>query len=199
MIDYGAIFETFKSGRLNDFYNHMYAGLLLYAARTLGEEQAYLAEDCVQEAVMNVYVRRDELDDIGKWRAWLLTAVRNNALMMLRKDDLGRRYAEHGMLSENEAEDISLAMIEQDVYVRLFSVVKSMPDKYRTIFELSFEQGLKNAEVAALLNVAEITVKKRKARLIDMLRERLGGGRVDEHYVMMIIAAGSVFSDHIAV
>ena len=184
---------------MTPFYTVIYPRLLSYASRILGPSLAYMAEDCVQEAVMNVYVRRDELDDIGKWRAWLLTAVRNNALMLLRKDDLGRRYAEHGMLSENEAEDISLAMIEQDVYVRLFSVVKSMPDKYRTIFELSFEQGLKNAEVAALLNVAEITVKKRKARLIDMLRERLGGGRVDEHYVMMIIAAGSVFSDHIAV
>lgn len=197
--DFHDIFTRFLAGQMTPFYTVIYPRLLSYASRILGPSLAYMAEDCVQEAVMNVYVRRDELDDIGKWRAWLLTAVRNNALMMLRKDDLGRRYAEHGMLSENEAEDISLAMIEQDVYVRLFAVVKSLPDKYRTIFELSFEQGLKNAEVAALLNVAEITVKKRKARLIDMLRERLGGGRVDEHYVMMIIAAGSVFSDHIAV
>lgn len=187
------------AGRMTPFYTVIYPRLLSYASRILGPSLAYMAEDCVQEAVMNVYMRRDEFgDDIGKWRAWLLTAVRNNALMMLRKDDLGRRYAEHGMLSADEAEDISLAVIEQEVYVELFAVVRSLPEKYRRIFELSFEQGLKNAEVATLLDVAEITVKKRKARLLDMLRERLGG-HVNEHYVLMILATGSVFSDHMAV
>ena len=50
-------------------------------------------------------------------------------------------------------------MIEQEVYVALFSVVRSLPEKYRSVFELSFEQGLRNVEVASMLNVAEITVK----------------------------------------
>lgn len=88
-------------------------------------------------------------------------------------------------------------MIEQEVYVALFSVVRSLPEKYRSVFELSFEQGLRNVEVASMLNVAEITVKKRKAKLLDMLRERLGGN-IDEHYVMVIVAAGSVFADSVA-
>ena len=87
-------------GREDDtFYSVIYPRLLSYASRILGPKLSYMAEDCVQEAVMNTYVRRDELSDINKWRAWLLTAVRNNALMMLRKEDLGRRYVEHGMLS----------------------------------------------------------------------------------------------------
>lgn len=182
---------------MTQFYTVIYPRLLSYASRILGPKLSYMAEDCVQEAVMNTYMRRDELTDMNKWRAWLLTAVRNNALMMLRKDDLGRRYAEYGMLSADEAEDISLALIEQDVYVELFSIVRSLPEKYRRVFELSFEQGLKNVEVAALLNVAEITVKKRKAKLLDMLRERLGGN-IDEHYIMLIVAAGSVFADGLA-
>ncbi len=182
---------------MTPFYSVIYPRLLSYASRILGPKLSYMAEDSVQEAVMNTYVRRDELSDINKWRAWLLTAVRNNALMMLRKEDLGRGYVEHGMLSEDEAEDVSLAMIEQEVYVALFSVVRSLPEKYRSVFELSFEQGLRNVEVASMLNVAEITVKKRKAKLLDMLRERLGGN-IDEHYVMVIVAAGSVFADSVA-
>lgn len=195
--DYQYIFTSFLAGRMTQFYTVIYPRLLSYASRILGPKLSYMAEDCVQEAVMNTYMRRDELTDMNKWRAWLLTAVRNNALMMLRKDDLGRRYAEYGMLSADEAEDISLALIEQDVYVELFSIVRSLPEKYRRVFELSFEQGLKNVEVAALLNVAEITVKKRKAKLLDMLRERLGGN-IDEHYIMLIVAAGSVFADGLA-
>lgn len=195
--DYQHIFASFLAGRMTPFYAVIYPRLLSYASRILGPTLAYMAEDCVQEAVMNTYMRRDELTDVNMWRGWLLTAVRNNALMMLRKEDLGRRYAEYGMLSADEAEDVSLAMIEQDVYVRLFAAVRQLPEKYRSIFELSFEQGLKNGDVAALLNVAEITVKKRKAKLIDLLRERLGGN-IDEYYVLLIVAAGSVFADGLA-
>ncbi|MCM1051757.1 MAG: sigma-70 family RNA polymerase sigma factor [Paenibacillus sp.] len=182
---------------MKPFYSVLYPRLLFYALRVLGPQLAYMAEDCVQEAVMNVYMRRSELKDVEQWRGWLLTAVRNNALMLIRRDDLSKRYAEHGMLSADEAEDVSLAMIEQNVYVEIFSIVASLPEKYKTVFELSFEQGLRNVEIAEMLNVAEITVKKRKAKLLDILREKLGRN-VDERYIIFIVAAGSVFSDNMA-
>lgn len=188
---------SFQAGRMKPFYAVLYPRLLFYASRVLGPQLAYMAEDCVQEAVMSVYMRRSELRDVEQWRAWLLTAVRNNALMQIRRDDLSKRYAEQGMLSSDEAEDVSLAMIEQNVYTEIFSIVKGLPEKYRVIFEMSFEQGLRNAEIAGMLNVAEITVKKRKAKLLDILREKLGRN-VDERYIVFIVAAGSVFSDTLA-
>ncbi len=43
--------------------------------------------------------------------------------------------------------------------------------------------GLRNAEIAERLGVAEITVKKRKARMLAMLRERLG----PEAYLLLIL------------
>ena len=39
---------------------------------------------------------------------------------------------------------------------------------------MNFEEGLKNQEIARLLDVAEITVKKRKARMLELLRAYLG-------------------------
>lgn len=170
------------------FYTAFYSRLILYATRILGPRLAYMAEDCVQTAVLNTYLHRAGLHDAQKWKAWLLTAVRNNALMQLRGDELRRRYEEYGMLSKDEAEDIHLASIEQDVYTRLYDVLAQLPEKYREIFNLSFEQGLKVAEVAEKLGIAEITVKKRKARLIELLRERLGGD-IDEATLMLILLA----------
>ena len=52
---------------------------------------------------------------------------------------------------------------------------------------------MKNAEVAKLLQVAEITVKKRKAKLIDIIRERLGRD-IDENTLMIIAVTGSAFN-----
>ena len=178
-------------GDVRPLYAEMYPRLLRYALRILGPELSYLAEDCVQEAIMNTYIRRRELPDMQKWRAWLLTAVRNNSLMMLRKEELSRRYAEHGMLSENVEEDISLMVIEQETYRAIFDIIDSLPQELRELFDLSFRQGLKNAEVANLLKVAEITVKKRKARLLGTIRERLGRN-LDDKTLLMALALISV-------
>lgn len=172
---------------MRPFYTAMYPGLLLYASRILGQRLAYMAEDCVQTAVINTYIRRAEISDEQKWRAWLLTAVRNNALMQLRSDEYRREFETSSMLSENEAEDVSLALIEQEVYSRLFSAVDSLPEKYRQIFRMSFEEGMKISQIAEELNVAEITVKKRKARLIELLRERLGNN-IDEAYIILLLS-----------
>lgn len=187
MPDFKSIYHHFKNGRMRPFYTAMYPGLLLYASRILGQRLAYMAEDCVQTAVINTYIRRAEISDEQKWRAWLLTAVRNNALMQLRSDEYRREFETCSMLSENEAEDVSLALIEQEVYSRLFSAVDSLPEKYRQIFRMSFEEGMKISQIAEELNVAEITVKKRKARLIKLLRERLGNN-IDEAYIILLLS-----------
>lgn len=187
MADFQSIYHHFKNGRMRPFYTAMYPRLLLYASRILGQRLAYMAEDCVQTAVINTYIRREEITDENKWRAWLLTAVRNNALMQLRRDEYRRQFETSSILSENEAEDVSLALIEQEVYSRLFSAVDSLPEKYRQIFRMSFEEGMKISQIAEELNVAEITVKKRKARMIELLRERLGN-YIDEAYIIMLLS-----------
>lgn len=186
MTDYHFIYRQFISGRMGSFYKTFYSQLLLYAAGILGDRLSFMAEDCVQNAVLNTYLRRNELEDMEKWRAWLITAVRNNALMQLRGEEQRLKYEQHGLLSQDEAEDTHLATIEQEVYVELFTAIDTLPEKYRQIFDLCFSGGMKNAEVAELLNIAEITVKKRKAKMIALLREKLGKN-IDEAYLLLIV------------
>lgn len=179
MIDYGTIFDAFRKGRLYDFYDHMYAGLLLYAARMLGDEHAYLAEDCVQDAVMNTYVNRWQFTDSLHWRSYMIQCVRHRALKVLRRDCAQRNYILNADADDMERE-MTYALIRQETFDTLRAAIKTLPDQYREIVELSFVQGLKTQEIASLLNVAEITVKKRKARMIELLRLRLGTSRGED-------------------
>lgn len=55
----------------------------------------------------------------------------------------------------------------------LYDAIDELPERYRRIFELNFQQGLKNAEIAALLGVTESAVKKQKAAMIDLVRQSL--------------------------
>ena len=75
----------------------------------------------------------------------------------------------------------------------LFEAIDSLPEQYREIFDLSFESGLKNAEIAKMLGLAEVTVKKRKAKLLAMLHDKLGG-LLDEKSIIMLltIPAGAI-------
>ncbi|MDE6073686.1 MAG: sigma-70 family RNA polymerase sigma factor, partial [Muribaculaceae bacterium] len=187
MFDYDHIYHAFAKGKMAPFYDKMYPGLLLFAANTLGDRLAYLAEDCVQDAVMNTYLNLSRIDDATHWRYFLLQCIRNRALNMLRHENVSDAYHTSGEKSEEIERDISYAMIRQETLDALYAAIDSLPDIYREVFDLSFEQGLKNSEIAAMLDVAEITVKKRKARLLDILRERLGKSP-DEIIAILITA-----------
>lgn len=176
MIDYTPVYRAFMKGRMSLLYEVMYPGLLRYAAGILGDELAYLAEDCVQDAVMATYERRSAFADTEHWRRYLILSIRNRALKVVRHKDVCDSYADNLGESEQDVErDISHELIRQETLDTLYAAIDSLPEKYRQIFDMSFEQGMKNAEIAHLLDIAEITVKKRKERLIALLRARLGG------------------------
>lgn len=63
----------------------------------------------------------------------------------------------------------------QETLDRLYQAIEQLPQHLREIFDLSFREGLQNAEVAARLRVSVEAVKKRKARLVSLLRERFRG------------------------
>lgn len=191
MIDFAYIHQCFLKGDIRPFYSDMYADVILYAIRILGEEYSFMAEDCVQDAVLTTYSRRREFSTSGAWKAFLMACVRYNAIAILRKSSRHKQFLEN-MDADATQKDSSYALIEHEIHLMLYSVIDSLPAKYREIFDLSFEQGLKNAEIANLLKIAEITVKKRKATLIGMIRSRLGR-HFDEHLIMMFLCSETVF------
>ena len=65
------------------------------------------------------------------------------------------------------------SIIEQETLNLLYDSIERLPEKYRRIFELHFQQGLKNAEIAQLLGITESAVKKQKACMLDLLRKDL--------------------------
>ncbi len=170
MNPYNHIFSEFEKGEIALFYERMYPELLIYASKLLGSEYSFLAEDYVQDAIFKTYLRRGSFKSAIQWKVFLYTCIRNAIISGFRKGNAQKRY----LNQVDESEDtLMLDIIEQETITLLHRAVESLPLKYKAIFDLSFEQGLKNAEVAEQLHVAEITVKKNKARLIELLRDEL--------------------------
>lgn len=188
MPDYDDIYESFRRGNLRPFYANIFPSLLRYARKLTGEQLSYLAKDCVQDAIFQCYMRRDSYASMSHWRNALFISIRNRVIDLIRKAECDHNYMESVLLGRDEDEDVSLAMIYQDVLEVIYAAVDTLPEKYRELFRLSFVQGLKNTEIAEILSVAEITVKKRKARLIEKIRQILGRD-IDTYLVLFLMAA----------
>ena len=176
------IFAEFKTGRLESFYQKLYGGLLLYASRQLEPNFSFLAEDCVQDAIYKVYEMRDTFHSAATFKAYLYSCVHNRAISILR-----RQVAQENYLASHEEEEYQSSLMEQEVLDLLFDAIRSLPERYRRLFDLSFEQGLKNAEVAALLNISESAVKKQKAALIKQLRDELVRRTGDDYLALLLL------------
>ena len=99
----------------------------------------------------------------------LLYAVKNEIISLYRKGKAQERYSSQ---LENEA-FFANTVIDQETQLLLFNAIHSLPDRERQIFELSFIEGLKNIEIAEQLGVSDSTVKKAKAKALEILREKL--------------------------
>lgn len=125
------------------------------------------AEDAVQNAFVRVICNFEKIHEIPceKLRPWLITIVKNEALMLLRKrrptvplDDLA--------CPEPRAEDKSGCR-------ELVGLIRSMPETYRTVLELKLISGYTDTEIAERLGISETAVSTCASRGRRILREIL--------------------------
>jgi len=178
-----AIIEDFTQNRVESLYENIYPGLLLYAIRWLGDEYSFLAEDCVQNAILNAWRKRSEFTTTAALKSYLYTCVRNNVIDIQRKSSAKEKYA----VSLNDDLVFSNSLIEQETIDILYKTIDGLPEKYRVVFEMSFIDGLKNIEIAKELGLSDSTVEKRKAKALALVREQLIAIYGDSVFVSLLL------------
>ena len=176
------IYQDFKAGRIDSLYAEGFSSLKAFAARYLTDSYAMMAEDCVQEAMVNAYQTRHTFTSPMQMKAFLFTCVRNACISILRK--VGSRQNYLSELQEEYEQELSAAIIEQETLDRLQNAINELPEKYRQLFDLDYVQGLRHAEVARILGITIDGVQKRRAKMISMLRNRFK----DDHQVCLLIS-----------
>jgi RNA polymerase sigma-70 factor (ECF subfamily) len=177
------IFEDFARSRVDSFYENVYPGLLLYAIRWLGNEHSFLAEDCVQNAVLNAWKRRNDFASTAAIKSYLYTCIKNNIIDIQRKHSAKEKYT--ASLDDDIA--FSNSIIDQETINMLCKTIDSLPEKYKVVLEMSFIDGLKNLEIARELGVSDSSVEKRKAKALELVREKLIDIYGDTIFVTMLM------------
>ncbi len=180
-------FNDFKSGKVYGFYKEVYPSLLTYAARCLGDSHSYLAEDFVQESIFKAYSKNISFNTPAQLKSFLYVCIHNYAVSYHRKYQSKQNYL---IEQEHLEEDINRSIIEQETIDLLYEAISKLPEDMQKLFILSFEQGLKNTEVGEQMGISESAVKKKKAKMIQLLREHLQGNEK----AMVLIAILSTIS-----
>ena len=145
---------------------------LVRMAQSVVRESA-LAEEIVQEVMLELWRRRESLQVEQTFRAYLIRSTRNRALNHIRHQRIVEREAAAAAVdppSSPSAEDEVLG-VELERAVR--DAIDGLPEDCREVFQLSREQGLKYAEIATALEISVKTVEKRMGQALAQLRERL--------------------------
>lgn len=147
----------------SDAYEKLYMPLGMYALRMC--EDIDTAEDIVQTAFMDVWVRIQQGQQIASLKAYMYMAVRNSTLSRLRVAGKDVELPEDELLNVPE-EDIDTS--ERDA--RLWEAIDKLPVRRRQIFLMCKRDGMTYAEIAAELALSVKTVENQISKALAFLR-----------------------------
>jgi RNA polymerase sigma-70 factor (ECF subfamily) len=149
-----------------------------YLARFVGESEA---DDLTQEVFARVSQSLKTFRGGSRLSTWIYRIAANAALDRLRKK--GRSGEELSIDAAGDREDqntwtgemrrLDQQMIHREMNDCIRNVVSELPEKYRTILELSEFEGFRDDEIAGILSLSLESVKIRLHRGRAKLKEEL--------------------------
>lgn len=126
------------------------------------------AEDVLQDTFLTVYKSAPDYKPMGKPMSWILTIARNYAIMRLRSNS---KTTDIDDLQIHSKEAIArIDSVEDRILIK--GLMMALDSQERQIVMLHADSGLKNREIAALLDLPLNTVLSKYHRAIKKLRIR---------------------------
>jgi RNA polymerase sigma-70 factor, ECF subfamily len=136
---------------------HWQERLWRHARRLTGDENA--AWDVLQEGLIGICQGLNRLADAAAFPAWAYQIVSNKCRDWIRREQKHRESAEQ--YSERIHREESETADSKVQYASLKEAMEHLPGRDRAILSLRYEEGFDTAEIAAVLDIPEGTVKSR--------------------------------------
>lgn len=124
------------------------------------------AEDAVSNAILKGYENIAQLRAVHKFKPWMLTITKNEALKIKKK---------RLVLPGNETVEALMQPVRAH-YDELWDVLQQMKEEYRLVIVLFYYEGLSIRDISEVLDIPVGTVKSRLNRGKAELRDALGKG-----------------------
>ena len=123
------------------------------------------SEDLAQETFLKVYDRLDQFDTSRRFGPWLFRIGVNLTLDYLRRKKRRVRWSLFTDRYKDKAPDPAMADPRNalDLQQEVHAVLQMVPEKYRTVLMLRDLENFSTAEIAAILQRKEATIRWRLA------------------------------------
>jgi RNA polymerase sigma-70 factor (ECF subfamily) len=162
-----------KLGAFREIYTRYWKQLYAEAYKRLKNKE--MAEEIVQEVFTSLWHKRCALNIAQTLGGYLFTSISNLVIDQYRKDLVRARYKESFKLvyseTDNSTED---AILVKELEHTIENEVNSLPDKCRSVFELSRVEHKTNKEIAYELGISEKTVEHHITKALKHIRLGLG-------------------------
>ncbi len=158
-------------GAFDVLFRAWYAPLVRVAEGVVRERA--IAEEVVQDVLLEVWRRREQLGDEESPRAYLIRATRNRALNHIRHLRVQDRSTPYVATRTEVAAEGSARVVESELDDAIRDAVAELPPRCREVFELSRVHNLSYAEIATSLSISVKTVEAQMGKALRLMRERL--------------------------
>lgn len=149
---------------------HKYAAPLYRFAR----KNIALKEDCeeiIQDIFMDIWARREKLDDVANLQSYLYRMVRYKVIRYFQHKGAIKRFEEHYRLFEVLYEDPQLEENKNATFQeRLTTCLTNLPERCQEAFRLRLLENLSNPEVAQRMNISKKTVQLYMSKALCHIR-----------------------------
>lgn len=143
-------------------HHRLMAGM---AMAVLGDREE--ASDCLQDCLLALWNRRDELERVDNVKAYCLRTVRNCALSMLRRTN----RLETVIPEIIESLDPETRLEHKDRLARVMAHIESLPAAQREVIRMSAILGMSNDDVAKMSGQSPGNVRTLLSRARKRLKE----------------------------
>ncbi len=155
---------------VQSLFTAYYAQLVGVADGMLRDRAA--AEDVVQEVMVELWRRRENIEVQTSLRAYLFRSVRNRALNHLRHLRVAPR-ADLDAADQIPTPAADQGLAAREIEAALREAVATLPTRCREVFELSRVQGLSYSEIADAMEISVKTVEAQMGKALRVLRVAL--------------------------
>ncbi|WP_426789376.1 RNA polymerase sigma-70 factor [Sphingobacterium sp. WOUb80] len=166
------LFEKINQGdkqAFNEFYSCYASRFLNFATQMLADTDT--AEEVVSDLFVQIWTKRAIIREIQKPQLYLYKSLKNGCLNEIRKNVYASQSIDNELeeRTATQAPDPLHVLIDKELHAILTEAVNSLPMQRKVIFTLIREDGLKQKEVAELLDISLRTVENQLYRAIKYL------------------------------